>query len=110
MPPDLAVPAAAPLTVYAEIHGLHVDSLGLARYRVRYSFTARRGALARLFAGGAPVVLEFEREARGTAIVAERIVIGPSRLARGRYRVTLAVTDLAADVKTESAAIDIIVR
>lgn len=110
MPPDLAVPAGAPLTTYAEIHGLHVDSLGLVRYRVRYSFTPRRGALARLFTGGAPVVLEFEREARGTAIVAERIVIGPSRLARGRYRVTLAVTDLAADVKTESAAIDIIVR
>ena len=110
MPPDLAVPAGAPLTAYAEIHGLHVDSLGLVRYRVRYSFTPRRGALTRLFAGGASVVLEFEREARGTAIVAEQIVIGPSRLARGRYRVTLAVTDLAADVKTESAAIDVIVR
>jgi hypothetical protein len=108
--PRSRLPAGAPLTAYAEIHGLSVDPLGLVRYRVRYAFTPRRGALARLFAGGAPVVLEFEREARGTAIVAEQIVIGPSRLARGRYRVTLSVTDLAADVKTESATIDVIVR
>lgn len=110
MPPDLAFPAGASISAYAEIHGLAVDSLGLARYRVRYAFTPRRGALARLFAGGTPVVLEFEREARGGAIVAEQIVIGPSRLARGRYRVMLSVTDLAPDVKTESAAIDVIVR
>lgn len=110
MPPDLTFPADAPLTAYAEIRGLRVDSLGLARYRVRYAFMPRRGALARLLVGRAPVVLEFEREARGTAIVAERIVIGPSRLARGRYRVTLSVTDLAQDVKTESAAIDVLVR
>jgi len=110
MPPDLTVPADASLTVYAEIHGLGVDSLGLARYRVRYAFTPRRGALARLLAGEAPVVLQFEREVRGTAVVAEQIVIGPSRLPRGRSRVTLSVTDLAADVKSETAAIDVIVR
>jgi hypothetical protein len=110
MPPDLTFPAGAPVTAYAEIRGLRVDSLGLARYRVRYTFTPRRGALARRFAGGAPVVLEFEREALGAAVVAEQIVIGPSRLARGRYRVTLSVTDLAPNVKTESAAIDVVVR
>ena len=110
MPADLTFPGGAPLAAYAEIHGLRADSLGLVRYRVRYAFTPRRGALARLFAAGAPVVLEFEREARGTAVVREQIVIAPTRLARGRYRVTLSVTDLTHNVKTETVAIDVRLR
>jgi hypothetical protein len=110
MPADLAFPAGAPISAYAEIHGLRADAAGLVRYRVRYAFARRRGGLTRLFTTGAPLLLEFEREARNASIVAEHVVIAPERLAPGRYRVTVSVTDLMHDVKTETATIEILIR
>lgn len=109
MPPSLEYPAAAALSAYAEVYGLAVDSAGRCRYRVRYSFERERGAVGRWFAGS-PTVFEFQREAFAAPAVAERIVIEPGRLPPGSYRVTLSVTDLQRNVKTETAAILIGVR
>jgi hypothetical protein len=51
------------------------------------------------------VSFEFERELPGGTPVAERLVLEPGRVAPGRYRVTLAVTDQTRNVKSETAAI-----
>jgi hypothetical protein len=109
MPASLEYPVGSPLSAYAEVYGLTADSVGRARYHVRYSFERVRGALGRWFTGG-PTVLEFEREVLAAPTVAEGIVIEPGRLPAGRYRVTLAVTDLLRNVKSEAAAIHIQLR
>ena len=40
----------------------------------------------------------------------EKLVIEPDRVPAGRYRVTVAVTDLVRNVKSESATLDIVIR
>jgi hypothetical protein len=110
MPANLAYPAGSPLATYVEIYGLLTDRDGRSHYRLRYSFAPIRSFAARLLSGGArPVVFEFDREAAGSALT-ERLIIEPGKLPAGRYRVTLAVTDLARNVKSESVAIDITVH
>jgi len=54
-------------------------------------------------------VLEFERGSE-FSVARERLVIEPDKLAAGRYRVTVAVTDLTRNVKSESVALDITIR
>ena len=113
MPADLAFPTGTPIAAYVEVYGLGLDrgARGArARYRVRYTFAPLQSAFARLFGGSArPVVFEFERGAElGSAT--ERLVIEPDKLPPGRYRVTVAVTDLTRNVKSESVALDITIR
>ncbi len=110
MPADLTYPAGHALAAYAEVYGLSRDSDGRSRYRVRYSFTPLRSAVARLFGGAAPVVFEFQRESEWRGAIPERLVIEPGRLPAGRYRVTLSVTDLPTNVKSETVALDIAIR
>jgi hypothetical protein len=56
-----------------------------------------------------PVVFEFERAATFSTAI-ERLVLEPDRVPAGRYRVTLAVTDLTRNVKSESVALEIEIR
>jgi hypothetical protein len=65
--------------------------------------------LGSLLRGARPVVFEFERDALASA-TAERLVIDPDKLPAGRYRVTVLVTDLQRNVKSESAALDVTIR
>ena len=110
MPADLTYPVGTPLATYVEIYGLAADQRGRSHYRLQYRFAPARAFAARLVPGGArPVVFEFDREAAG-GTMAERLVIEPDKLFAGRYRVTLAVTDVARNVKSESVAIDITIR
>jgi hypothetical protein len=77
---------------------------------LQYRFAPVRSLAARLVPGGMrTVVFEFDREAAGSSM-AERLIIEPDKLPAGRYRVTLAVTDLARNVKSESVAIEITIR
>jgi len=110
MPADLVYPGGRPLAAYAEVYGLSPDGEGHARYQVRYTFAPVRSLPGRLFGGSAPVVFEFTREVPARGIVPERIVIEPGRVPAGRYRVTLAVTDLAANVKSQTVALEITIR
>ncbi|HTI06166.1 MAG TPA: GWxTD domain-containing protein [Gemmatimonadales bacterium] len=112
MPADLTYSAGTPLAAYLEIYGLAADANNRARFHVRYSFAPVRSALARFFgAGGRPVVFEFDRVAPPTfARATEQLVIEPGRLPPGRYRVTVAVTDLTRNVKSEAVALDIAIR
>ena len=110
MPADLSFRAGVPLAAYLEIYGLGLDRGNRARYRVRYTFTPLKSAFARVFGGSTrPVVFEFERGAEFSA-TRERLVIEPDKLAAGRYRVTVAVTDLTRNVKSESVALDLVIR
>lgn len=109
MPADLTYAIGTPLAAYAEVYGLTPDPDGWVRYRVRYTFAPEQGLLSRLF-GEAPTMFEFEREARAAEALPERLVIAPGRLAAGRYRVTLVVTDTRRNVKSATAAIVITVR
>ena len=60
-----------------------------------------------MFGGsGRPIVFEFERTA-DFSTATERLAIEPDKLPAGRYRVTVAVTDLTRNVKSESVALDI---
>lgn len=110
MPADLTYPAGRAVATYAELYGLSRDSDGRARYRVRYSFAPLRSLAARLTRGASPVVFEFDRESEWGGTTAERLVIEPGRLPPGRYRVTLSVTDLPTNVKSETVALDITIR
>jgi len=110
MPPDLTFTATGPLSAYAELYHLHADSLGRVRYRARYTFAHQRSLLGRLLGGAQPITLEFEREALAAVAVREQLVIEPARVPPGRYRITLQVTDLLANVKSQTAAIDITIR
>lgn len=110
MPATLTYSAGQPLVSYVEIYGLAADREGRSHYRLRYSFAPVRSFFGRLLPGGARrVVFEFDRETPSTEMV-ERLVIEPGKLPAGRYRVTLAVTDLARNVKSESVALDIEIR
>jgi len=102
MPADLTYRSGTPLCTYAEVYGVRGDSLGRARYRVRYSFAPARG-------GGA-VVLEFTRETPARPVVAEQLVIEAGRVRSGRYRVSMAVTDLASGATAETRGTEITVR
>ena len=110
MPADLTYPAGRAVATYAELYGLSRDSDGRARYRVRYSFAPVRSLVTRLERGAAPVVFEFDRESEWRGATLERLVIEPGRLPTGRYRVTLSVTDLPTNVKSETVALDITLR
>jgi len=110
MPADLSFHSGTPLAAYVEIYGLGLDGGNRSRYQVRYSFAPLRSTFARLFGGSArPVVFEFERGAQFST-AQERLVIEPDKLPPGRYRVSVAVTDLTRNVKSESVALDIIIR
>ena len=110
MPADLTYAAGRPLAAYAEIYGLRGDGTGRARYRVAYTFAPLRSLPQRLLGGGREVRLEFTREGPASNVVPERLVLEAGRLPPGRYRVSIAVTDLATDVKTTAVALDIAVR
>lgn len=110
MPADLSFHSGVPLAAYVEVYGLGLDTGNRSRYLVRYSFAPLRSTFARLFAASArPVVFEFERGAQFST-ARERLVIEPDKLPPGRYRVTVAVTDLTRNVKSESVALDITIR
>ena len=103
MPADLTYPAGTPLAAYMEIYGLATDPTGRSHYHLRYSFEPMFGAAAR------PIVFEFDRDAIGATAI-QQLVIEPDRLPPGRYRVTVAVTDLSRNVKSESVALEIAIR
>ena len=109
MPPDLVFATGTALGAYAELYGLTVVD-GTARYRARYSFAPERSVLGRLLRGGDPVSFEFERVSTGGATVVERLQLEPGRVAPGRYRVTLEVTDVATNVKSETVALVVTLR
>ncbi len=110
MTAELVYPAGRSLAAYAEVYGLTRDGRDRATYRVRYSFAPLRSIVARVFGGGSPVVFEFERQSAWHGTIPERLVIEPGRLPRGRYRVTLAVTDVPSNVKSETVAVEITIR
>jgi hypothetical protein len=105
MPPALNFTGGTALVAYAEVYGLAAAPDGRVRYRARYTFAPERSLVGRVLHGTDPVSFEFERELPGGTPVAERLVLEPGRVAPGRYRVTLAVTDQTRNVKSETAAI-----
>ncbi len=109
MPVDLVYPASTPLASYVEIYGLTVGQSGRSHYHLRYAFEPVQSFLGRVFSNARAVVLEFDRETEGSTSF-ERLIIEPDRLPAGRYRVTLSVTDLTRNVKSESVALEIDIR
>jgi len=109
MPVDLEYPAAAPLASYVEIYGLTADRDGRSRYHVRYAFAPVQSLVGKLLSNARSVVFEFDRETE-SSMSHEKLVIEPDRVPAGRYRVTVAVTDLVRNVKSESATLDIVIR
>ncbi|HEY6222687.1 MAG TPA: GWxTD domain-containing protein [Gemmatimonadales bacterium] len=110
MPATLVFPAGRPLAAYVEIYGLTHGADGRARYHARYSFAPLAGVVRRLLGAAAPVVFEFDRDVTWDVATPERLVIEPGRLPPGRYRVTLSVTDVPTNVKSETVALEIAVR
>ena len=110
VPPWLGFAAGAPLAAYTEIYGLGADSGGRAHYTVRYTFERVQSALGRLFGVAHPVVFEFTRDVAGGEAVREQVVLAPGRVPAGHYRVTVAVTDLSRNVKSQSVALDVTLR
>lgn len=110
MPADLVYPSGTPLVTYAEIYGLAEDANGASHYSVRYSFAPVRGGVAGLLGQPRPVTFEFTRVAPARVAQPERLVIDPGRLAPGRYRVTVAVTDDLRNVKSAPVGLAITVR
>jgi len=110
MPADLDYAGVSALAAYAEIYGLTADREGVSRYTARYTFAPERGTVARILGKDQPVVFEFNRVVLAGVVTPERLVIQPGRLAPGRYRVTLAVTDLQRNVKSETVALVVTVR
>jgi hypothetical protein len=108
MPVDLVYRAGAPLASYVEIYGLTIDG-GRSHYHLRYEFAPVRSFVGKLFSSLRAVVFEFDRETEGRTAF-ERLIIEPDRLTAGRYRVTLSVTDLTRNVKSESVALEIEIR
>ncbi|MGH7519962.1 MAG: hypothetical protein ACREMI_01655 [Gemmatimonadales bacterium] len=109
MPVDLVYAAGTPLATYVEIYGLTAGARGRSRYHLRYAFEPVRSLLGKLFTNARAVVLEFGREIESSTSF-ERLIIEPGRLPAGRYRVTLSVTDLTRNVKSESVALEIEIR
>lgn len=110
MPPELRFQAVHALAAYAEIYGLTNDRMGTAHYHARYTFAPVRGLAARLLGKDAPLVFEFDRSVPGGVVTPERLVIEAGRFAPGRYRVTLDVTDLERNVKSETVALVVTVE
>jgi tetratricopeptide (TPR) repeat protein len=110
MPADLVFDAGAALAIYAEVYGLTPDPTGRARYQVRYAFAPVRSLVGRLLHGVTPVVFEFARDVERRERVAEQLILEAGRVPPGRYRVSLAVTDLWRNVKSESVALEITIR
>lgn len=110
MPADLVFASGRPLAAYTEVYGLTRGGDGRARYHARYTFTPITGALRRLVSGASSVVFEFDRDLEWSAGTPERLVIEPGRLPPGRYRVTLSVTDVPSNVKSETVALEIAVH
>jgi hypothetical protein len=109
MPTRLVYRAGTPLSAYVEVYGLTPDRDGRSHYRVRYTFAPHRRSPLRVFGGARPVVFEFDRDVRGRG-GPERLVITPDQLPPGRYRVTVDVTDLLRNVKSEAAALEVTIR
>lgn len=109
MPADLVYRAGTPLASYVELYGLTADRSSRTHYRLRYAFAPLRSFPARLFTRGHPVVFEFDRAGESSSAI-EQLIIEPGRLPAGRYRVTLSVTDLTRNVKSESALLEIDIR
>ena len=109
MPGDLVYPVGTPLSAYVEVYGLTADQSGRSQYHVRYEFAPLRSLPARLIRGTRPVVFEFDRSAFARPAV-EQLVIEPGKVPAGRYRVTVVLTDLQRNVKSQSAAIDVTIR
>jgi len=109
MPVDLEYPAAAPLASYVEIYGLTADRDGRSHYHVRYAFAPVQSLVGKLLSNARSVVFEFDRETE-SSMSHEKLVIEPARVPAGRYRVTVVVTDLVRNVKSESATLDIVIR
>jgi hypothetical protein len=110
MPADLEYASGRPLAAYTEVYGLTRGADDRARYHARYTFTPIAGVLRRLVGGAASVVFEFDRDVEWRGTTPERLVIEPGRLPPGRYRVTLSVTDVPSNVKSETVALEIAVR
>lgn len=110
MPADRRFPVGRPLATYAEVYGLGRDAAGRGRYRVHYAFTRVRSGLPRLPGERPRVDFVFDREGVWVERTPERLVIEPGRLPPGRYRVTLVVTDLLSNVKSEPIAVEIVMR
>jgi tetratricopeptide (TPR) repeat protein len=83
LPGTRRLPAGAPLALYSEIYGLPTDSLGLAAYEVEYAFVP--------VGAGQAVRVAFERQARATPTVVERVVLAPGEVPRGKYLITMTV-------------------
>jgi len=110
MPADLVFASGRPLAAYTEVYGLMRGADNRAHYHARYTFTPIAGGVRRLVGGAAPVVFEFDRDVEWNGAAPERLVIEPGRLPPGRYRVTLSLTDVATNVKSETVALEIAVR
>ncbi|HEY6853144.1 MAG TPA: GWxTD domain-containing protein [Gemmatimonadales bacterium] len=110
VPPGLVFAAGAPLSAYSEIYGLGSDGVGRAHYTVRYTFERVQSAVGRMFGVAQPVVFEFTRDVIAGEAVREQVVLAPGRVPGGRYRVTVAVTDLSRNVKSQSVALDVTLR
>ncbi len=110
MPADLVFASGRPLAAYTEVYGLTRGADDRARYHARYTFTPIAGVVRRLVGGAASVVFEFDRDVEWRGTTPERLVIEPGRLPPGRYRVTLSVTDVPSNVKSETVALEIAVH
>jgi hypothetical protein len=92
------------------VYGLAATADGRHRYLATYTFAPDRSFVGRVLRGRDPVTFALEREARSDAPVAERLVLEPGRVPAGRYRVTLAVTDLLRNVKSRTVEILVTIR
>ncbi|HYK11006.1 MAG TPA: GWxTD domain-containing protein [Gemmatimonadales bacterium] len=110
MPADLTYSGVRALAAYTEVYGLARDRSGLSQYTARYTFAPERGLAARALGKDKPVVFEFTRSVAANVVTPERLVIAPGLLAPGRYRVTLAVTDILRNVKSQTVALSVTVR
>jgi tetratricopeptide (TPR) repeat protein len=110
MPADLVFASGRPLAAYTEVYGLTRGADDRARYHARYTFTPITGVWRRLVGGASSVVFEFDRDVEWRGPTPERLVIAPGRLPTGRYRVTLSVTDVPSNVKSQTVALEIAVR
>jgi hypothetical protein len=63
-----------------------------------------------MFGVAHPVVFEFTRDVAVGEAVREQVVLAPGRVPAGHYRVTVAVTDLSRNVKSQSVALDVTLR
>jgi tetratricopeptide (TPR) repeat protein len=110
MPADLVFASGRPLAAYTEVYGLTRSADDRARYHARYTFTPITGVVRRLVGGASSVVFEFDRDVEWRGATPERLVIEPGHLPPGRYRVTLSVTDVPSNVKSQTVALEIAVR